>query len=154
MSYCPQYAYPPSPRGTEGETFHYSFDGTNTPVLALTLAAGAQANDIMLPLDPDAPFVCRGIRIALGTAESVCDVKLKTPSGDYLETAFVPSSRWAFGGGAPVLGNLVVALEAEVWCAAGGVWTLYLYNPAGAPVAPPAITFFGIKERFCQRRAA
>ena len=63
-------------------------------------------------------------------------------------------SRWAFGGGAPVLGNLVVALEAEVWCAAGGVWTLYLYNPAGAPVAPPAITFFGIKERFCQRRAA
>jgi len=81
-------------------------------------------------------------------------VKLKTPSGDYLETAFVPSSRWAFGGGAPVLGNLVVALEAEVWCAAGGVWTLYLYNPAGAPVAPPAITFFGIKERFCQRRAA
>ena len=103
-------------------------------MLALTLAAGAQANDIMLPLDPDAPFVCRGIRIALGTAESVCDVKLKTPSGDYLETAFVPSSRWAFGGGAPVLGNLVVALEAEVWCAAGGVWTLYLYNPAGAPV--------------------
>jgi hypothetical protein len=150
MSYRPQYAYPPSPRGTEGETFHYSFDGTNTPVLALTLAAGAQANDIMLPLDPDAPFICRGIRIALGTAGSVLDVKLKTPAGDYIETAFVPEARWAFRGGLPQ----VVALEPEVWCAAGGVWTLYLYNPAGAPVAPPAITFFGIKERFCQRRAA
>lgn len=154
--YRPQYAYPPSPRGTEGETFHYSFDATNTPVLALTLAAGAQANDIMLPLDPDAPFVCRGIRIALGTAGSVLEVKLKTPNGDYLETAFVPASRWAFGGGLAVAGNLIVALEPEVWCQAGSAWSLYLFNPTSGNVTPPAITMFGIKERICapKRRAA
>ncbi|MGA8872456.1 MAG: hypothetical protein WB460_15015, partial [Candidatus Acidiferrales bacterium] len=147
--YRPQYAYPPPAKGIEAEVYHYSFDGTNTPVLALTLAGGTQANDIMLPLEPDAPFCCRGIRIALGTAGSPLKVKLKTPAGDYIQTADVPSSKWAFGGGAPVVGNLVVPLEPEIWCAAGSVWTLYLFNPTAGNVNPPAITLFGIKERDC-----
>ena len=98
MSYRPQYAYPLTPQGYEDETFDYSFDQTNTPVLALSIVAGGQANDIMLPMQADAPFIARGILILnQGGGGSPLNVRLRTPHGDYIATAPVPSARWANG---------------------------------------------------------
>ena len=154
MSYRPQYAYPRTPRGFEDETFHYSFDSTNTTLLGVAIAAGGQANNIMLPLDPDAPFIVRGLKILLGTAGSNLDVQLKTPWGDYISTVPIPLRRWADGGGRAIAGKLVVPFEPEVECPAGGSWSLYLYNPTSGNVNPPAITLYGIKRRCGARRAA
>lgn len=158
----PQYAYPPTPRGKEDETYHYSFDNTNTPYLALSLASLQYFNDIILPMDQDTPFICRGIKIQLsGAAESrsgfpitTLDVKLKTPHGDYLQTNFVPISRWATGSGIAVAGQLMVPMENEIECPAGSNWTMYLYNPTSGSVTPPAVTLFGVKRRGCKKVAA
>lgn len=157
MSYRPQYVYPPTPVGFEDEEFHYSFDSTTTPLLATAITTLAQVNDIILPLQADAPFIARGLRITLGTADSTLDFKLKTPAGDYMETTFVPIARYAAGGGLAIAGRLVVPFDTEIECPAGSNWTLYLYNPTGGNVNPPAVTLFGVKRRQCNagiRRAA
>jgi hypothetical protein len=151
MSYRPQYAYPPTPAGFEDETFDYSFDQTNTPVLALPILAGGQANDIMLPLQADAPFIARGILI-LNTAGggSPLNMRLKTPHGDYIATSPVPSARWANGSiRATSTGKVKIPLEPEIECPAGSVWTFYLQNPTLGSLAPPTITLYGIKRRVC-----
>ncbi len=150
----PQYSYPPAPRGKEDETFHYSFDGTNTPLLGLSLAAGQYFNDIPLTLEQDAPFLCRGIKIRLATDPSNLWAKLKTPHGDYLQTVYVPLSLWASGSGIAVAGQLIVPMENEIECPAGSNWTLYLYNPTGDSVTPPAVTLYGVKRRECKKVAA
>ena len=154
--YRPQLAYPPPPPGYEDETFHYSFDSTNTPLLGVNILAGAYANNIILPLQPDAPFICRGIQIRTVTGGgSTLDCQLKTPHGDYLATVPVPISRWLDGGGrASVTGKMRVPLEMEIECQAGSIWTLYLFNPTLGTVAPPSVTLFGVKRRRCNDRRA
>lgn len=58
--YRPQFAFK-SPAGCEEQRCVYSFDLTNTPVLATTLAAGATISRIPLVLDKDADFYLRGV---------------------------------------------------------------------------------------------
>lgn len=156
MTYRPQYAYPMPPPGYEDEQFSYTFDKTTTAALNASLAAGAQSNDIMLPTEQDAPFLCRGIRINLGTAVSTLSMQLRTPHGDYLALPYVPSSLWLAGTGIVAAGFLVTPLEPEIECPRGSVWTAYLYNPTSGSVAAPAITLIGVKRRQCgdKRRAA
>jgi hypothetical protein len=152
MSYRPQYAYPLTPAGFEDETFDYSFDQTNTPVLALPLLAGAEANDIMLPMQADAPFIARGLLIVNTTTGggSPLNIRLKTPHGDYLATSPVPSARWANGSVRAVsTGKAKTPFEPEIKCPAGSVWTLYLQNPTTGTVTPPSVTLYGIKRRVC-----
>lgn len=155
MSYRPQYAYPAPPPGWQDETFDYSFDGTTTPLLGVSVAAGALVNDIMLPTEQDAGFLCRAIKIGLGTAPSNLYVILRTPHGDYLDN-FVPASNWLSPTGIAIAGSLPVPLEEQIECPPGSVWTLFLYNPTSGSVTPPAITLYGVKRRKCQpkRRAA
>ncbi len=156
MSYRPQYAYPPTPPGFEDETFDYSFDATNTPVLALAIAAAGESNDIMLPLQPDAAFIARGLLIRAVTGGlSTLNVRLKTPHGDYIATSPIPAGRWADGSGrATVTGKVKTVFNDEIECPAGSVWTLYLQNPTTGSVTPPAVTLYGVKRRMCKKVAA
>jgi hypothetical protein len=156
MSYRPQYAYPLTPAGFEDETFDYSFDQTNTPVLALSILAGGEANDIMLPMQADAKFIARGLLILnVAGMGSPINIRLKTPHGDYLATSPVPSLRWASGSiRLGPTGKVKIPLEPEIECPAGSVWTLYLQNPTLGTVTAPSVTLYGIKRRVCVRPGA
>ena len=59
-AYRPQFAFK-SPSDCEEQRCVYSFDSTNTPVLAGVIAAGDSISRIPLPLDKDADFYLRGI---------------------------------------------------------------------------------------------
>src|SRR5271157_4549305 len=54
--YRPQFPYPPTPPSCQDQRCTYSFDGSNTPLLSGTLAAGGQTGRIPLLLDRDADF--------------------------------------------------------------------------------------------------
>jgi hypothetical protein len=142
--YRPAFAYH-TPRGFRDETFHYSFNGSNVAALGTAIAAGALVADIILQLQNDADFVCRGLKVLLGTVPSNLYLWLKDPFGNYLSQTYVPASLSVSGSGSGVCGSLVVPIE-EIICPASGMWTAYLYNPTAAPVNPPAFSFFGVKR--------
>jgi len=149
-TYRPQFAFPPPPYGYDDEQFSYSFDGSTVPLLNAAIAAGQPANNIILLLEADAPFIARGLKIQLGTAASTLWFQLKTPRGDYMQVVPVPIALYAgLGGGAPIAGELIVPFDAEIECPSGSNWTLYLYNPTAGNVNPPAVTLFGVKRRQC-----
>ena len=149
--YRPQYAFE-TPRGFRDETFHYTFDKTNVAALGVILPTLQLRNDIILQLQNDAEFVCRAIKVVGaadergGTPISNLDIWLKDPFGNYLSQTYVPISRYLTGAGRAVPGRLPVIVEPEVMCPAGGMWTMYLYNPTTGSINPPSITFFGVKR--------
>lgn len=160
-TYRPQFAHPPAPLGFEDEQFHYAFDGTNCPLLASTspVPAGGFSNDIVLLMEADAPFICRTLQIRNSAGSSNLWFQLKTPRGDYMQIVPVEIQRYAFsnaGGVALAAGHNFPPLETEIEAPAGSNWTLYLYNPTAAPLAPPMVTLFGVKRRKCSsvRRTA
>lgn len=142
--YRAQYAYPPS--GFKEETFEYSFDATNVPILGAAIGSLALVNDIVFQMEQDYEFACRGIKVQLSTATSQLYLWLKDPFGNYLSQVPVPLSLYATPSGAPIIGSLVVPIEPEIICPAGGTFTAYLYNPTGAPIQPPAFSFQGVKR--------
>lgn len=159
MTYRPQFAFPPPPLGFEDEQFHYSFDGTNVPLLAASnaLAAGALSNDIVLLMEADAIFIARALKIRTGASHSDLWFQLRTPRGDYMQTVPVPIALYASHiDGAAIAGHYFVPLENEIEAPPGSNWTLYLYNPTSDTVNPPAVTLYGVKRRKCGniRRAA
>ena len=149
--YRPQYAFE-TPRGFRDETFHYTFDKTTIAALGVTLPTLQLRNDIILQLQNDQEFVCRAIAVLgaaderAGSAVSNLYIWLKDPFGNYLSQTYVPISRYLTGGGAGVIGRFPVIIEPEIICPAGGMWTMYLYNPTTGSINPPAITFFGVKR--------
>jgi hypothetical protein len=157
MTYRPQFAFPPPPTGEEYEQFHYSFDGTNCPLLNVAVPAGGFANNIILLMEADAAFLCRAIKIRTGLSHSTLYFQLKTPRGDYMQAVPVPLADYASHiDGANIAGHYFVPMESEVEAPSGSNWTLYLYNPTGAPVSAPEVTLYGVKRRKCSsvRRAA
>jgi hypothetical protein len=160
MNFRPQFAYPPPPFGMEDEQFHYSFDGTSTPLLAAAnaIAPGGFSNNIILPMEADALFLCRAIKIRNSTSHSVLSFQLKTPRGDYMQAVPVPIADYASHlDGDNTVGHLFIPLESEIEAPSGSNWTLYLANTntTGGSIAPPAVTLFGVKRRKCpERRAA
>ena len=149
-TYRPQFVYPPTPAGFEDEQFHYSYDGTNCPLLnsANPIPAGGLSSNIILLTQADAPFFARGLNIQLGTSDTNLWFQLKTPRGDYMQKVPVPIVLYAgMVGGLPVAGQVFVAFESEIECPPGSSWTLYLYNPTSGNVNPPEITLFGVKRR-------
>ena len=149
--YRAQFAYPPS-RGLKDETFHYSFDSSNVAALGAAIAAGAVLNDVILQLQSDYEFACRGFKVQFGVAASRLNLWLKDPFGNYLSQVPVPLALYATGSGAGVCGSLIVPFEPEIVCPASGFFTVYLYNPTAAPVNPPAFSVFGVKR--CPLEAA
>lgn len=157
MTYRPQFSYPPPPFGFEDEQFHYSFDATTTPLLAVAIPAGGFALNIILPMQADAPFLCRALKIRNSTSHSTLSFQLRTPRGDYMQAVPVPIADYASHiDGNNTAGHVFIPLEAEVEAPSGSNWTLYLYNPTLGSVNPPAVTLYGVKRRRCgnNRRVA
>lgn len=141
--YRAQYAYPPS--GFKEETFEYSFDATNVPILGAAIAAGQLVNNIIFQLEQDYEFAWRGTKVQLSTATSQLYLWLKDPFGNYLSQVPVPLSLYLTPSGAPIIGTLPVPME-EIICPAGGIITAFLYNPTAGPADPPAFSFQGVKR--------
>ena len=146
MIYRAQYGFPPTPKGFQDETFHYSFDSGTVPALGTSIAAGAYLNDVTLQLQNDAEFILRGIKVQSGTSGSNLALQIKDPFGNYLSAGPVLLSDYLTGSGLAVIGRLIVPFESEIICPIGGFFQLYFYNPTTGSITPPALTFFGVKR--------
>lgn len=129
MIYRPQFAYPAVPGEEE---FTYYFSSFNTPALALRpMQPGDIIPDILLQLQPDAPFFLRAVNIF---AWPWFNVQLRDSGGkflsdDFLDTDLTYQASGTFGPGfAPVMH------EPELPCDAGGVLFLYVKNISAVPV--------------------
>jgi hypothetical protein len=146
MIYRPQYAFL-TPRGFRDETFHYSFDNTNVPVLGAVIAAGQQVLNITLQLQADAEFVLRAWKVESVTGGgSNFQIVIKDPFGNYLSAAPIPLARYLRGNGALVIGRTVVPFESEIACPMGGFFQVDLYNPTTGNLTPPRFTLYGVKR--------
>ena len=145
MSYRPQFVFS-TPRGFRDESFHYSFDSTNTPGLGVSIASGAFLNNIVLQTQADAEFICRALKVQLGTAASNLNLTIKNPQGLYLSAVNVPIADYLTPSGLAVVGSLFVPFEPEVRIPPSGFFEVYLENLTGGSLACPAFTFYGLKR--------
>lgn len=152
-SYRSQFAYPPPAPGFRENVFHYSFDATNVPALGRPILAGVQVNDIPLQFQNDYDFFCRGIKVQFETGASSLYLWLKDPYSNYLSQVPVPLSLYLTGAGAAICGTLMIPLEPEILCPAGGMFHAYLYNPLAIESEPPVFTFFGVNRCPVERAA-
>ena len=139
--YRPQFIFEPAAPPCEEQVCRYSFDGTNTPGLVGTLAAGAQLAKIPLLIDTDAPFWLRSIRIVAGglmvRIEDGSDNPLSDCNNQSAQTNYEFPELYSQTDGA---GD--VAIDSDDWgifIPAGGAPALYLYNPTAAPVNLSAV---------------
>lgn len=158
--YRPQFVPLPTPKGFTDVDFVAYFDAVSTPVLGMTLAAGAEQLDVPLQIENDADFICRGIKVALTlTAErgvpTLPQVQFKTPNGTPISSkfpAFPPILNQSYlGGGLVVLpaGALeipTVPMDAEILCPAGSAWLMNVYNPGILATLSGFVAFFGVKR--------
>jgi len=101
---------------TVTEDFVYSFDASNTPVLAQTLLPGQSALGVPLLLESDAVYEIRAIEITDPTGLAL--IRLRDGFGNYLEDDWTPSA--AFAG--------VVTQEPALVSPAGAALLLDLRN--------------------------
>lgn len=139
MSYRPQFPYK-SPPKCEDQRCPYSFDSSNTPVLAnVALAGGAQAQRIPLQLDKDADFYLRGIQV-FAPLFSALEFRLEDPRGNPLSDTENASDTINFQYNAlygETDGAGIVALDSDdygIYCDAGSRLCLYVLNNGTAPV--------------------
>lgn len=123
--YRPQFAYP-TPDGFTDVDFDHYFDQHSVPPLALGPGAPDQIYNISLPLDPDAPFHWRGIKIPnLNGATGPLNIGLRfrSPDGRYLSDDFVPIWLWGLTpcNGDALTGGQCCILESELICPAASV---------------------------------
>lgn len=119
MSYRQQFPYPTPPKFQDKDFVHY-FDQTTIPQLnnALSLAVGGTIIGINLPLQSDAPFFMRGIKI---NGPSNFAVRFRDAHGNYLSDDWVPLPIDYAPNEQAVWGSNVVEWEPEVICQAGSV---------------------------------
>jgi hypothetical protein len=147
--YRPQYAHPLAPSPCEQQTCQYSFDSTNLPALAGTLAAGARTGRIPLKMDKDAPFYLRSIM----TQGSV-SLRLEDPNRNPLSDSenatesinYEIPSEWSQTQGAGF-----AALESGsggLFAPSGSTFVVYLYNGTAATIElqTVAINLKGVKQ--------
>lgn len=147
MPYRPQMAFA-SAEGFEDRTFHYTFDGTNTPQLNGNLAANARIMNIPLSMQPDAPFLLRAIKVQATAGEgSVLDIWLKDPFGNLLSDNPVAIDDYVAPSGRQIAGTVAVVFEPGIRCPLGTVfWVYEIQNRTSAPVALPKLMFQGYKR--------
>lgn len=134
--YRAQFAYP-TPDGFTDTDFEHYFDQTTVPALAPGVGAPDQIYNIPLPLDPDAPFYWRGLKIPnLNGVAGPLNIGLRfrsSPGGRQLSGAadagnttaandFVPI--WLLGltpcNDDALTGGQCCVLESEIPCPAAG----------------------------------
>lgn len=163
-TYRPQFAYP-SPKDCEEQRCVYSFDFTNTPWLATTLAAGNNIQRIPLLLDKDADFYLRGISTPdVGLANNLpgLEFRLEDSNGHPLsdmENAAVEINYQFAGLYSAMDGAGIVAQDSDDWgvfCPAGSRLYLYLLNPSANDIllTTLVINLHGVKRYSGERCAA
>lgn len=119
MPYRPQFAYPI----VQGDQdFDHYYDPNNVPALEVVVNAPSVLQ-VSLNLDPDAPFIWRGIKIPMAEALFGLEVRFRDPNtGRALSDDFIPAwlfavppSSSAFDGGQSCI------LENEIECPSAGV---------------------------------
>jgi hypothetical protein len=136
MSYRGQFAYP-TPPGCRDEDFVYSFDGSNVPMLGQNIATRTIEN-IPLPLDQDAPFYWRAIKVGLFlniTFGESTITQYRTPNlslwmkdcyENHLSDGYIPAPQYGFAQNpisfnGQLLTGPPMPLESEIYCPRGGV---------------------------------
>lgn len=163
MIYRPQFASS-TPAGCRDIPFVYTFDSSNTPVLASDIN-GKTLPYIQLPLESDAPFIWRGIKagplrtIVAGVTTVYALANYLLRFRDCYENDmtdnYVPATKY----GAPMnpmvinSGELTgppVPLDAEVYCPAGGVVQAFLQvgtlTSGGGQSYSTSFSLFGVKR--------
>lgn len=163
--YRPQFAFK-SPADCEEQRCVYSFDLTNTPWLATTLAAGDNISRIPLLLDKDADFYLRGISTPdVGGSDNNLpglEFRLEDPKGHPLsdienlavEINYQYAALYSATDGAGI-----VVQDADDWgvfCQAGSRLYLYLLNNSANPIALTTfvVNLHGVKRYSGERCAA
>ena len=153
MIYRAQFCYP-TPPGCRDEDFVYYFDGSNTPMLDQDVQ-GLRLANIPLPLQQDAPFYWRGIKVELrtgGGGPSIPNfyVKFQDCYLNDLSDGLVSAVTYGFAQNPVIFGQAdytgaPVPLEPEIYCPAGGLIQFFLSCPTGTAVYP-LVTLFGVKR--------
>ena len=161
----PQFAYS-TPPGCRDEEFTYTFDGSNTPMLYADISGRAISN-IPFPLDRDAPFYWRGIKVALlssaagpnGTVGGITGyafpevyVKFRDCYENDLSDGLVAATQYAFPqnpvqpNNNSLLTGPPTPLDPEIYCPAGGVIFFFLRAPVLAGPSLLSVTLYGMKR--------
>ena len=147
--YRPQYAHALPPAPCQQQICQYSFDRTNLPALAGTLAAGARTGRIPLKTDKDAPFYLRAISTqgAVSIRLQDADNNAFSDSENTVEsTNYEIPSEWSAAGGA---GNVVLESGAGgVFIPVGATLVMYLYNNTATlqELSTVCINLIGVKQ--------
>ncbi len=159
----PQFAYSTSP-GCRDIPFIYTFDASNTPYLAADIN-GVSLDYIGLPLEQDAPFFWRGIKlgplrvIIAGVTSSYAlpnyGVYFRDCYDNDIADTHVGAVRSWFPQnplslGSSLLGGPPVPLETEIYCPPGGVIQAFLKVPTltsgGGQSYSTSFSFYGVKR--------
>jgi hypothetical protein len=156
MIYRAQFCYA-TPPGCRDEDFVYYFDGSNTPMLDQNVS-GLALSHIPLPLEQDAPFYWRGIKVELravggGPSPSIPDmyVKFRDCYLNFLSDGLVSAVTYGFAQNPVTFNNAdytgaPVPLEPEIYCPAGGLIEFFLQAPVSWQAIYPLVTLFGVKR--------
>jgi hypothetical protein len=167
--YRPQFAFK-SPADCEEQRCVYSFDFTNTPLLAVTIAAGASISRIPLLLDKDADFYLRGIdTMPLPSGPLIIlmgqglEIRLEDPVGhalsdrenalEVIDYQYMELYSEMNGAGIVPLDNCD---DYGVYCQAGSRLYLHLFNNSAANINLNLfiLNLHGIKRYSGERCAA
>lgn len=146
--YRPQFPYPDVLPPCDAQRCMYSFDKTNTPVMAGSLAAGATTGRIPLGLDVDADFWLRAITTWGGVSVRLEDSDsnpLSDSENAVQSTNFENPGQYSNSEGA---GTVVMeAGDMGILGVAGGNFCVFLFNNTSSSIdlASCAINLHGIK---------
>lgn len=131
----PQFAYPLPPSPCFDQKCQYSYDRTNLPVFAGSLAAGAQTGRVPLHVDKDAAFLLRAIT-TIGTVSFRLEDCNRNPLSDsensINSTNFELPNEYSNTGGAAYA--ILESGAGGQHVPAGGSLFVYLLNPTAAPI--------------------
>jgi hypothetical protein len=163
MPYRPQFAYS-TPPGCKDVSFVYTFDASNTPWLAQDIN-GDTIDYMGLPLEQDAPFFWRGIKLGPlrviigGVTNSYALPNYGVYFRDCYDNDIADSRVGAVRGWFPMnplaIGSSLLTgppcpLESEIYCPPGGVIQAFLKVPVltsgGGQTYSTSFSFYGVKR--------
>lgn len=159
--YRPQFPYV-TESGCRYEDFVYYFDGSNVPMLNTSIS-GKRIENIPLPLEQDAPFLWRGVKVGATRVLSSgvpsaylspnFNVRLRDCYDNDLSDDYVPATQYGFAENpltfsSSLLTGPPAVLEPEIYCPPGGVIIAFLNCPTALGELSYFASFalFGVKR--------
>lgn len=122
--YRPQFAFPPTPSNFRDEDFVYNFDGDNVPALNIRFGPGQTTQRIPLPLQSDAGFLHRGLKMNQAAVNATTlGVQVFDPKDRPLSNDYVSPSVYS-----PLTNNPAPPLEPEIENPPGASYQISLAN--------------------------